>query len=138
MTMFRGAHTVFLTKELWSNVKIWHHFICTQLTPIVHLTRVTRDRALLLYGIKKGLTINVCHWISANIRHAVLNVSLGIPHPTLVTKLIATVIVRTLCQEILQQKNPLNRRAIERILRVEGGGDGSGAGASGSGSSQRA
>ena len=54
------------------------------------------------------------------------------------TKLIATVIVRTLCQEILQQKNPLNHRAIERILRVEGGGDGSGVGASGSGSSQRA
>ena len=94
------------------------------------------DRALLLYGIKKGLSINVGQWISGNIRHVTLNVSIGIPHLTLVIELIAAVGVSIFSQEILQPKNPLNHKAIERITRVEGGGDGSGAGASGAGSSQ--
>ena len=56
-TMVRGEQTAFFTKELQSNMKIWHHFICTQLIPTAHLTEVTRDQALLLYDIKKGLTI---------------------------------------------------------------------------------
>ena len=119
-------------------MKIWHHFICAQLTPITHLIEVIRERALLLYDIKKGLTINVGHWIAANIRQVALNVSMGIPHPILVTELIAVVGVSTLNQEILQPKNPLNCRAIEWIMRAEGGGEGSGAGASGVGSSQQA
>ena len=88
-----------------------------------------------MYDIKKGLTINVGHWISANIRHAALNVSLGIPHQTLVTELIVVTGVSTFDQEILQLKNPLNRRTIEQITRVEGGGEGNGAGAFGPGSS---
>ena len=75
------------------------------------------------------------HWISVNIRHATLNVSLGIPHLTLVTELIAVTGVSTFGQEILQLKNPLNRRTIEQITKVEGGGEGNGAGASGPGSS---
>ena len=106
--------------------------------PTAHLTEVTRERALFLYGINKGLTINVGHWISANIRHAAQNVSIGIPHPTLVTELIAATSLSTLSQEILQPKNPLNRKAIEWIMRADGGGDGGGAGTSGTGSSQQA
>ena len=35
-TMVRGAWTAFPTRELRSNMKIWHHFICAQLMPIVH------------------------------------------------------------------------------------------------------
>ena len=87
-TMVKGTQTAFLTKELWFDIKIWHHFTCAQLMPTVHLTEVTRDQTLLLYGIKKRLTINVGHWISANIRSATQNVSIGIPHLTLVTELI--------------------------------------------------
>ena len=71
-------------------MKIWHHFIFAQLMPTAHLTKVTRDREHHLYSIKKGLTINVGHWILANIRHATQNMSIGIPHLTLVTELMAT------------------------------------------------
>ena len=119
-------------------MKIWNYFICAWLMPTAHLTEVTREQALLLYDIKKGLTINIGHWISANIRHAAQNVSIGILHPTLVTELIAMVGVSTLDQDILQLKNPLNQRAIERITRAEGACDGSGTGAFGAGSSQQA
>ena len=89
-------------------MNIWHHFICVRLTCTAYLTKVTRERAPLLYGIKKQLTINVGHWISANIRHVAQNVSIGIPHLTLVTELIVVVGVSTLGHEILQLKNPLN------------------------------
>ena len=66
-----------------------------------HLTEVMRDRALLLYGIKKGLTINVGQWISGNIIYATQNVSIGTSHPKLVTDLIVGVSMSTLSQEIL-------------------------------------
>ena len=94
--MVQGARTAFLIKELLFDMKIWHHFICAWLIPTAHLTEVTRDRALLIYDIKEGLTINVGQQISGNNRHAALNVSIGIPHPTLVIELIAAVGVSTL------------------------------------------
>ena len=90
-TMVRGTRTSFVTKELQPDMKIWHHFVCARLVPTTRLTEATRDRSLLVYGIKKGLTINVGRWISCNIQHAAQNVSKGIPHPTLITELIASV-----------------------------------------------
>ena len=77
-------------------MKIWHHFICARLMPTTHLTEVTKEWTLTLYGIKKGLSINVGHWISGNIRHVAQNLSLGILHLTLITELIAIVGLSTL------------------------------------------
>ena len=54
------------------------------------------------------------------------NLSLGLPHPTLITKLLGAVGLSTDGQEVLQNKNPLNRRAIECIMKTELGGDGGG------------
>ena len=76
--------------------------------PTAHLIEVTKEWALLLYGIKKRLTINVRHWILANIKHAAQNVPIGILHLTLVIELIAATGLSILSQEILQPKNPLN------------------------------
>ena len=95
-TMVRGGQTAFLTNELRSNMKIWHHFLYAKLIPTAHLTEVTRCRALLLYSIKKGLTIIVGQRISSNIKHVTLNVSICIPHLTLVTELIAAAGMSTL------------------------------------------
>ena len=50
--------------------------------------------------------------------------------------MIADAGLSTLNQEILQPKNPLNWRAIKRIMRADGGGDGNGAGTSYASSSQ--
>ena len=60
-TVVRGTKTTFQTKELQSDMKIWHHFICTRLVPTTHLTEVTRRGHSSFYGIKKGLSINVGH-----------------------------------------------------------------------------
>ena len=70
-------------------MKVWHHFICARLTPTMHLLKVTKERAVLLYGIQMGLKINVGRWIQSNISHTIYQSSGGIPHPTLLTKLIA-------------------------------------------------
>ena len=59
--LFEEHGPYFFTKELWSDMKIWHHFICAQLVATAHLTKVTRKWALLLYSIKKGLSINIRH-----------------------------------------------------------------------------
>ena len=54
----------------------------------MHLSEVTKEQAVLLYGIQMGLKINVARWIQANINHAIRQGSGGIPHPTLLTELI--------------------------------------------------
>ena len=126
---FKAHRPHFFTNELQSDMKIWHHFIYARLVPIAYLTEVTREEAFLLYDIKNGLSINVGHWSSANIRHGAQNMPLGM-HPTLVTELIVATSLSTIGQEILQPKNPLNRKAIDRIMRVDEGGDEAGTGSS--------
>ena len=70
-------------------------------------------------GIKKGLKINVGGWINSNIRHAIRQGSGGIPHPMLLTELIACHGIDTTSQEVLQPKSPLNPKAIEWIVTLE-------------------
>ena len=89
-TIMRDDHAHFLSKDLQQNMKVWHHFIYGRLAPTMHTSKVTKKRAMLLYGIQKGLKINVGRWINSNIRHTIRQGSGGIPHPTLLTKLIAS------------------------------------------------
>ena len=63
---------------------------------------------------------------------------IGIPYLTPLTEFIAAAGLNTLCQEILQSKNPLNRRAIKQIMRADSGGGSGGAGTFVTGSSQYA
>ena len=85
----------------------------------MHLLAVTKERVVLLYGIQMGLKINVGRWIQSNIDHNIHQGSGGIPHPTLLTKLIAAHRVDTIGSEVLQQKGPLNQKAIECIIMIE-------------------
>ena len=87
-TIIRGKRTAFPTKELTTTMKVWHHFICARLAPIAHHSEVTKEQAFLLYDIAKNLSINVDRWIERNITYIAENTSLGIRHPTLITKLI--------------------------------------------------
>ena len=57
---------------------------------MLYTSEVMKHRALLFYGIKKGLKINVRGWINSNIRYAIKQGSGGIPHPTLLIELIAS------------------------------------------------
>ena len=84
--------------------------------PTMLTSEVTKKRAMLLYWIQMGLKINVGKWINSNIRHTVRQALGGIPHPTLLTKLIVSHGIDTTGQEVLQAKGLLNLKAIEHIV----------------------
>ena len=117
--ILRNEHTHFPSKDLHQNMKVWHHFIYGRLVPTIHTSKVTKGRVLLLYGIKKGLKINIGCWIHSNIRHTIRHGSEGIPHPTVLTELITSQVIDTTCQEVLQPKSPLNLKVIEQIMTLE-------------------
>ena len=127
----REEHTHFPSKDLPKNMKVWHHFISDRFVPMMYTSKVNKERATLLYGIQKGLKINVDKWINSNIGHTIRQGSGGIPHPTLLTKLIASHGIDTTSQEVLQPKGPLNSKAIKRIVRFEVLQEASGASSSG-------
>ena len=102
-------------------MKVWHHFICAWLAPITNHFEVTKDRAFLLYGIAKNLSINVSQWIEGNIKHAAENTSLGIPHLTLIMELIVANGLDTTGDKVLQPKGTLNFMAIIGIQQAQGG-----------------
>ena len=70
-TIVRDEHAHFPCKDLKQNMKVWHHFICGRLVPTMYTLEVTKERPMLLYGIQKGLKINVGKWINSNIGHTV-------------------------------------------------------------------
>ena len=77
------------------------------------------------------LKINVDRWIQANISHTIHQGSGGIPHPTLLTELIAVHGIDTTGSEVLQPKGPLNQKAIEHIIINELRQEATGASSSG-------
>ena len=115
----RDEHAHFPSNDLQQNMKVWHHFICGRLMPTMHTSKVTKERAMLLYRIQMGLKINVGGWINSNIRHTVRHGSGGIPYPTLLMELIAYHEIDTTGQEVLQLKGSLNPKTIEHIVTLE-------------------
>ena len=87
--------------------------------PTMYTSEVTKERAFFLYGIQKGLKINVGRWINSNICHTILQGSRGIPHPTLLTELITYQGIDTMGKEVLRPKGPLKPKAIEQIVMLE-------------------
>ena len=99
--------------------------------PTMHTSEVTKEWAMLFYGIEKGLKINVGRWINSNIGHTIQQGSWGIPHPTLLTELIAFHGINTTGHEVLQPMGPLNPKAIVRIVTFELRQEATGASSSG-------
>ena len=82
----------------------------------MHLSEVTKERAVFLYAILMGKKINVGRWVQHNINHAIRQGFKGSPHPTLLTELIASHGIDTVGAEILQPKGPLHRKGIKHIM----------------------
>ena len=83
--MVKGVEATFPSNRLIDTMKVWHHFLCTRMTPMTHLSEVTKERAFLLYGIHMGLAINVGRRISMAIRNAANNLAVGLPFLSLFT-----------------------------------------------------
>ena len=50
-TIMKEEHDHFPSKDLQQNMKVWHDFFYGRLRPTMHTSEVTKERALLLYGI---------------------------------------------------------------------------------------
>ena len=65
---------------------MWFYFINSVLTPSKHVSTVRQDRALLLYALVKGYSLNVGKIMEQSIMDYVKNNFSGnIPHPALIT-----------------------------------------------------
>ena len=115
-TTVKDAHAHFPSKDLYQHMKVWHHFIYARLMPTMHLSEVTKERVVLLYGILMGKKINVGRWVQLNISHAIRQGSGSTPYPILLTELIAAHGIDTAGAEILQPKGPLNQKVIKCII----------------------
>ncbi|EXB45106.1 hypothetical protein L484_019331 [Morus notabilis] len=87
-TLANGVLSFFDSRYLEKNMKVWHHFFRTRLHSRSHTLEVSRERALALYAIKKGLTMNISGIINTVISYAIRNKHVGLAFPSLITKLI--------------------------------------------------
>ena len=70
---------------------IWHKFIYATLKPSLHLSTVTRDKAILLYAIVQGIQFDVSHVIEQGIIESTQGrCTEALIHPPLITKLCRT------------------------------------------------
>lgn len=67
--------------------KAWHMFIGAKLMPTTHLSDVHKDRAVLLYAIVKGYSIDVGKVIHQSITKSLKNTSKGLACPMLIASL---------------------------------------------------
>ena len=56
---------------LTKDAKVWHYFMGARFMPSSHLSDVTKDRAILIYCILSGKTIDVGSILHASILHSV-------------------------------------------------------------------
>ncbi|KAL3533255.1 hypothetical protein ACH5RR_006776 [Cinchona calisaya] len=57
-------HKQFLKTWLSPYALVWYHFLTSRILAITHLTKVTRDRTVLLYALVKGVTLRIGSKIS--------------------------------------------------------------------------
>ena len=71
---------------LSNRAKIWYYFLGARFMPSSYLSDVTQDRAILIYCILLGKTIDVGSILHASILHSVKGVS-SLYFPSLITTL---------------------------------------------------
>ena len=51
--------TTFQMHSLTLMAKVWYNFLCVKIKPSLHLSTVTKDRAILLYAMTKGFQFDI-------------------------------------------------------------------------------
>ena len=54
-----GDFTTFQMHSLMPMAKVWYNFLCVKIKPSLHLSAVTKDRAILLYDMTKGFQFDI-------------------------------------------------------------------------------
>ena len=74
---------------LLDKVRPWYAFVCASLLSMAHLSDVSRERAILLYALMNGASIDVGWVIFYHYMHSVWSKLGGIGYPSLITSLCA-------------------------------------------------
>ena len=72
--------------SLTVEARAWQYFMCQKMMPANHYTNVTVERAVLVYAILKGMSIDVGRVLFDSIIHTIKN-RLGLYFPSLITQL---------------------------------------------------
>ena len=72
------------TSTLSKEAKTWHYFVGARFMPSSHLSDVIKDRAILIYYILMGKTIDIGSILHASILHNIRGGSMGLYFPFLI------------------------------------------------------
>ncbi|EXB85442.1 hypothetical protein L484_023674 [Morus notabilis] len=86
-TGLQNTESAFEARYLANYTKVWFHFVCTRLIPSTHISKVTKDRALVLLAIERGEPLNLGAIINSGIHHALRKHNISLPYPSLLTEL---------------------------------------------------
>ncbi|EOY08722.1 Uncharacterized protein TCM_023809 [Theobroma cacao] len=96
--------------------KVWYHFLKAKMLPIKHLSDVTKDRAMLLYAIILGKSIDIGQLIFNSIVHTTRSIRDGLWYPSFITGLCKQVGLQwTSNEELLHLIVPLDKGIIHRF-----------------------
>lgn len=107
----------FQTSELNNLNKAWLSFIGAKLKPVTHYSDVNKDRAILLYAIVTGKSIDVGRIIQQSIRHSRrASTTGGLGHPSLITALCREAgVTWQQDEELLHPKSLIHKNFIARL-----------------------
>ena len=83
-----GDFTTFQMYSLTPMAKVWYNFLCVKIKPSMHLSTVTKDRAILLYAMTKGFQFDIGSVIERRLIESTQGRCMGaLIHPSLITQL---------------------------------------------------
>lgn len=116
----KGIPVSFKANALNKFFKVWYHFLTARLLPVKHVSVITKDRAVLLYAMVTGKTINVGKLIFENILHVAGSAKEGIWYLSLITALCKQARVQwSSVEELLHPKVPLDANIVNRLYNYQ-------------------
>lgn len=114
-----GRPVTFKSIGLKKDCKAWHYFVGARLMPVRHMSDVTKERAVLIYCIVTGRSVDVGHFISAQIENCYKQQSMSLFFPSVVTALcVASGVQFEAYEETLAPMAALNDIKILRMKDV--------------------
>ena len=78
--------TTFQMHSLTPVAKVWYNFLCVKIKPSLYLSKVTKDRVILLYSMTKGFHFDIGSVIERGLIESIQGRSTGaLIHPSLIT-----------------------------------------------------
>lgn len=111
-----GSVSSFPTKCMDSYPKAWFYFIAAKMLPVSHLSSVHSTRAAVIFAILNGTPLNVGSYIQAAIRYSIMDETLGLVCPSLITSLCLAAGVKLGPNEaILPEKGMLTEKSLRAM-----------------------